>query len=147
MKFKQLLNNRLNLNQVNIETGRLVISNLQDSDYTAYFNIFGNPNIALYDDFQPITEADAIRNIEEIKTNYQTGNAEQEFAVALLPGDETIGILYMKQEESRILIGYHFNENYQGKGYAIEAVKSYIIWINHNSTKKIVALVDHKNLP
>ncbi len=134
------------LSKVQIPTERLLIRNLTTSDYTAYFKIFGNPNIALYDDFLPITEEDAVQNINDIIANYESNYHEQEFAVALVPENNTIGILYMRQEEARILIGYHFNENYQGKGYAIEAVKAFINWINDNYNVKIEALVDYQNL-
>lgn len=141
------MNNFMNLNKIHIETERLLIRNLLDSDQTAYYNIFGNPNIALYDDFSPITKEDAVQNINDIKANYVNGNHEQEFAVALLSQNNTIGVLYMRNETNRILIGYHFNEDYHGKGYAIEAVRAYINWISGNSSKKIEALVDHNNQP
>lgn len=141
------MNKLSDLKQVNIPTERLLIRNLTASDYTAYFKIFGNPNIALYDDFLPITEEDAVQNITDIIANYEANHHEQEFAVALVPENNTIGILYMCHEMARILIGYHFNENYQGKGYAIEAVKAFINWITDNYDQKIEALVDYQNLP
>jgi [ribosomal protein S5]-alanine N-acetyltransferase len=130
-----------------LKTSRLVVRNLTDSDHTAYFRIFGNPNIALYDDYAPITQEDAIRNIEEIMTNYGNGHAEQEFAVALSSSNITIGILYMKEEDNRMLVGYHFNEEFHGKGYAVEAVEAFITWMLSITFKSINALVDHNNKP
>ncbi len=130
-----------------IKTNRLIIRNLKKSDIQAYFNIFSNPNIALYDDFQPISIDEAVHNIDEITANYLESLKEQEFAVALDSTDETIGVLYLKEEENRTLVGYHFNENFQGKGYAFEAVKDFIRSISENTTKPIEALVDYKNLP
>lgn len=141
------MNKLPNLKKVHIPTERLLIRNLTVSDHSAYFKIFGNPNIALYDDFLPITEEDAVQNVTDIIANYAANHHEQEFAVALIPENNTIGILYMRHEMTRILIGYHFNENYQGKGYAIEAVKAFIAWIYDNYDKKIEALVDFQNLP
>lgn len=141
------MNKLPNLKEVHIPTERLLIRNITTSDRTAYFKIFGNPNIALYDDFLPITEDDAVQNITDIIANYEANHHEQEFAVALIPDNTAIGILYMRHEMARILIGYHFNESYQGKGYAIEAVKAFINWINDNYDAKIEALVDYQNLP
>ncbi len=141
------LNNYLKLNPFHIETKRLLIRNLTPSDHTAYFQIFGNPNIALYDDYIPISEEESVRNIDEIRTNYLNGNPEQEFAVALKQDNKTVGILYMNNESNHILVGYHFNENHQRKGYAIEAVEAFIEWIRNHFEKKIKALVDYQNLP
>ena len=135
------------MNQIHIITERLFIRNLTDDDKNAYFKIFGNPNIAKYDDFEPISAVDANNNIYEITNNYINGSKEHEYAVELMETKTTIGVLYMNEEETRTLIGYHFNEDYHGKGYAIEAVESFISWIKTNSDKKIEALVDYKNLP
>jgi RimJ/RimL family protein N-acetyltransferase len=101
----------------------------------------------MYDDFEPISAEDANRNIREIMENYTHDSNEHEYGVELMETKTTIGILYMKEEETRTLIGYHFNEDFHGKGYAIEAVQNYISWIKSNSEKKIEALVDYKNLP
>lgn len=141
------MNKLPDLKKVHIPTERLLIRNITTSDHTAYFMIFGNPNIALYDDFLPITEKDAVQNVTDIIANYEANYQEQEFAVALIPENTAIGILYMRHEMARILIGYHFNESYQGKGYAIEAVKAFINWISGNYDQKIEALVDYQNLP
>lgn len=132
---------------LNIATERLVIRNLTTSDHPAYFNIFGNPRIALYDDFTPITESEAIENIATIIGNYENNYPEQEFAVALPGQNVTIGILYMNQQPHRTLIGYHFNESFQGNGYAFEAVTAFISWIFRTSERPIEALVDKHNEP
>lgn len=137
----------MDLTHLIIKTERLVIRSLTASDHPAYFKIFGNPNIAQYDDFKPITENEAIENIAAILENYKTNHPEQEFAVALPAGDATIGILYRRKETHRTLIGYHFNELFQGKGYALEAVKAFISWISKTGGAPIQALVDIQNLP
>ena len=47
---------------------------------------------------------------------------------------------------SRVALGLFVDTQYQGKGYAIEAVKAFINWINDNYNVKIEALVDYQNL-
>lgn len=137
----------MHLQHLEIATERLVIRSLTASDHPAYFKIFGNPNIALYDDFTPIAASEAIENIATIIENYKSNHPEQEFAVALPAGNATIGILYMNREPHRTLIGYHFNELFQGNGYAVEAVSAFIKWILKTSKNPIEALVDMHNLP
>jgi RimJ/RimL family protein N-acetyltransferase len=137
----------MHLQHLKIETERLVIRSLTASDHPAYFKIFGNPNIALYDDFTPIAPSEAIENIATIIENYKSNHPEQEFAVALPAGNATIGILYMNREPHRTLIGYHFNELFQGNGYALEAVSAFIKWISETNKNPVEALVDRQNLP
>ncbi|MCL2791994.1 MAG: GNAT family N-acetyltransferase [Spirochaetaceae bacterium] len=129
----------------NIKTKRILIRKLIRSDAEDYFQIFGNPVIAKYDDFSPITRANADENITDIIEAYCTNNHEKEFGAELISEKKIIGVLYLKEEDTYFSIGYHFNEKYHGKGFAAEAVKAFIDHLEENHSKEIRAIVDPLN--
>ncbi|MCL2295071.1 MAG: GNAT family N-acetyltransferase [Spirochaetes bacterium] len=131
--------------QINIKTERLIIRNLIPNDAEDYFQIFGNPLIAKYDDFSPITREEADENISDIIKAYSSNSQEQEIGAELLEENKIVGVLYLKEENSYVLTGYHFNEKYHGKGLAAEAVKAFIDYLEKNQTKEIRAIVDPLN--
>ena len=131
---------------INIKTERVLIRNLTESDAEDYFQIFGNPVIAKYDDtFTTIKREEADGNISDIIKAYSSNKHEKEFGVELLAEKKIIGVLYRKEEDGYFLIGYHFNEDYHGKGFATEAVKAYIDYLENIFSKEIRAIVDPLN--
>ncbi|MCL2481682.1 MAG: GNAT family N-acetyltransferase [Spirochaetaceae bacterium] len=130
---------------INIKTERVLIRNLVKSDAEDYFQIFGNPVIAKYDDFSPITREEADENINDIIIAYCNNGHEKEFGVELQAENKIIGVLYLKEEDSYFSTGYHFNEEYHGKGFATEAVKAFIDYLEKNYSKEIRAIVDPLN--
>ena len=128
-------------------TERLVVRRYRLDDRQDYFEIFGNPNISKYDDFDPIDLPTATINIQEILDWYENGSPEQSFAVELPSVKKAIGCLYHKvKKNSDIYIGYHFNEDFHGKGYAAESVAAYAYWLLEQTTGNIMAISDQDNI-
>ena len=130
---------------INIKTKRVLIRKLVKKDAEDYFQIFGNPAIAKYDDFSPITREEADKDIDDIIKTDCRNSKEKEFAVELQAEKKIIGVLFLKIENSYISIGYHFNEKYHGKGLATEAVKAFIDYLEKKYSKEIRAIVDPLN--
>lgn len=129
-----------------LSTERLEIRRYRLDDRQDYFEIFSNPNIAKYDEFEPIDLPTATENIKEILEWYKTDFHEQSFAVELKTEKKGIGCMYHKIDESgNIYIGYHFNEKYHGKGYAQEAVLAYVYWLLDQTSGNILAVCDAEN--
>lgn len=131
-----------------INTERLKIRKFNLNDHTDYYEIFGNPVIAKFDDFEPITKEQAIVDVKCLIENYNNSNPEElEFAVELLVEKKVIGVMTIKFKEDGIYIGYHFNEKYHDKGFALEATQSFIPWLKKEYNKKIRAVTDPENVP
>lgn len=59
-----------------------------------------------------------------------------------------LGIHFLEEEIQQVELGYTLNKNYQGKGYATEALKSAINYLFIEQKKhRITASVDPGNLP
>ena len=127
-------------------TERLVVRKYRLDDRQDYFEIFGNPSISKYDDFDPIDLPTATVNIQEILNWYENGSPEQSYAVELPTIKKAIGCLYHKTKRNNdIYIGFHFNESFQGKGFASESVAAYVYWLLVQTSGNIMAITDPEN--
>ena len=111
---------------MNIITPRLIIRELQPEDAEDYHSIFGDADIARYDDYELSTLEEAERNISEYRENYDKNPIEIEYGVEFTEKAEVIGIINLTKEEDRIYIGFHFKKTFHGKGYAFEALEAVI---------------------
>lgn len=128
-------------------TKRLVIRRYSLDDRQDYFEIFGNPNISKYDEFDPIDLPTATINIQEILDWYENGSPEQSYAVELPTAKKAIGCLYHKANKNGdIFIGYHFNEAFHGNGYAAESVAAYTYWLLEQTSGNVMAISDPENI-
>lgn len=128
-----------------IKTHRLTIRRLDLSDCDDYFEIFGNPAIARYDDFDPITAAETRANIELIIDRYHRNDNDLEFGVELRDEKKVVGVLALLLEADAVYIGFHFNERYQGRGLASEAVAAFLPWLQKTYPLPVKAVTDPDN--
>jgi ribosomal-protein-alanine N-acetyltransferase len=126
-------------------TFRLSLRKFTPSDARDYFQIFSNPNICKFDDFEPISLDKARSDVGRIVADYGTDASENEYAVELKSRRKVIGVLCAKQEQGAIYVGYHFNEKFHGKGYALEAMTAFIFWLHKNTGREILAVTDTRN--
>lgn len=133
---------------MNLETERLLIRSIHREDRLDYFEIFGNPAIAQFDDF-PLTMdlEDAYNDMARIQQNYVTHSGDQEYAAVLKEEGKLIGVLAYHIEEAVAFVGYHFNESYHGQGFATEALRAFLPWLAATEQKEIHAAVDPQNQP
>lgn len=128
-----------------IKTARLTIRKLGYADCRDYYEIFGNPTIARYDDFDPISEGETRANIEQIIDHYRRNSPDLEFAVEWRDERKVVGVLALLIENDTVFIGFHFNEAYQGRGFATEAVTAFIPWLQKTYALPIKAVTDPQN--
>lgn len=131
-----------------IETERLLIRTLEMKDKEDFFKYRSMPQIYKYQTWRP----KQMEEIEEFIHKNETVHPNMpdawfQVAVCLIEGPliGDIGIHFM--EEGQMEIGYTISPEFQGSGYAIEAVKAvvnyaFLEWKKH----RITASVDPDNI-
>ncbi|WP_379138724.1 GNAT family N-acetyltransferase [Paenibacillus sp. sgz500958] len=138
------------MNQFNrIETDRLLIRTLEMKDREAFFNYRSMPEVYKYQSWRPV-------NINEVETFISAnmaivpnrGNSWLQLALCLKDGKliGDVGIHFMG-DDFQAEIGYTLSPEFQGKGYASEAVRAAIDYLFSGLCKhRITASVDPGNL-
>ncbi|HEY3487913.1 MAG TPA: GNAT family N-acetyltransferase [Gammaproteobacteria bacterium] len=126
-------------------TFRLHLRKFTLQDARDYFEIFSNPNICRFDDFDPINRDKARADVGKIVADYAAGAGENEYAVELKTRRKVIGVLFAKEADDAVYVGYHFNEKFHGKGYALEAMSAFIFWLHKHTGREILAVTDTRN--
>lgn len=126
-----------------METERLIIRGFTPDDWRDLFEYLSQEAVVKYEPYEVFTE-EAAKN-EAVKRSADPGFR----AVCLKPSGKLIGNVYLsKQDYDTWTLGYVFNSNYQGKGYATEAAK-YLI--NHvfsaQNARRITAMCNPLNEP
>lgn len=132
-----------------IITDRLLIRTLQMKDKEDFFQYRSMPEIYQYQSWRP----KHIKEIEEfiIKNNAVCLNSQNtwlQLAVCLKEGQMIgdIGIHFL-EDDYQIEIGYTLSPEYQGNGYALEAVKAVMNFAFTDLKKhRIIASVDPDNI-
>lgn len=125
-----------------IITPRLIIRKLRLEDAEDYHSIFGDSEIAKYDDYELTTLDEAKDIIREYIEIYDIKPIEIEYGVELTERAEVIGIINLNREANRLYIGFHFKTSFHGKGYAYEALEATIRHLN----VQVFAKVDPENV-
>lgn len=117
-----------------IKTDRLYIGNLQPDDWMdmkKIFTDFTSSKYSIYDWPLP-TEDSKVKEVTE-----QFVNSGLFFTVHLLDSDEMIGYVCFHVSEGKYDLGYCFHSLYHSKGYAFEAAKALILYLNKECNVKI----------
>ncbi|MBI1389714.1 MAG: GNAT family N-acetyltransferase [bacterium] len=128
-------------------TDRFCIRNIVQRDWNDYFEIFGNPIVCQYDDFEPTRFEDAKSEIARILQAYVEKRPEQEFALELKSEKKMVGVLSYRLSGGLLYVGYHINVNYHGRGFATEAMTEFIQYLSNVFSEPIAAVVDSENAP
>ncbi len=136
---------------IEIESARLRLRHFQDSDLTLFIGYRNDPLVAKYQSWEGISELEARTFIQQQK-EVQPGVPGQGFQVAIelkatgiLIGDcfFTINALDHRQAE----IGFTLSHEYQGCGYATEAVSCFLNYAFHTfDLHRIIAITDCENI-
>lgn len=107
-----------------METERLIIRRFLPEDWKDLYEYLSIPEVVFYEPYEVYTEEDCKKTALK---RYEAKEESSFFAVCLKENNKMIGNLYFSQEEPvefmTFEIGYVFNPNYYGKGYATEACK------------------------
>ena len=122
------------------ETERLILRRYKKEDIQDLFEYLSDPEVVEYEPYKPLTLEEAAENLE-----WRIGTEEM-IAVELKSSHKMIGNVYMGRREFEALeIGYVFNRNYWGNGYAAESCKALIQQAFSNGVHRIYAECDPNN--
>ena len=122
------------------ETERLVLRRYKKEDLQDLFEYLSDKEVVEYEPYKPLTLNETKENLEwRIET-------DEMIAVELKNSHKMIGNVYMgKREFEAMEIGYVFNRNYWGNGYAVESCKALIQRAFTNGIHRIYAECDPRN--
>ncbi len=137
------------MKNINIQTKRLNIKNINIAHADVMFSYRSNPLVYQYQSFRP----KSLREVEEFINTYTKlfnieGNWFQVgiFLDSNLIGD--IGIHFVGPNNSQCEIGYTISPEYQNQGYGSEAVYAVVDYLFCDMKKhRIIASVDPRNTP
>jgi RimJ/RimL family protein N-acetyltransferase len=135
---------------VTLETARLILRHFTDADLVPFMAYRNDPDVARYQGWEGISEAEAHAFIEEQKL-VQPGMPGQWFQIAIalketgmLAGDCALKI--NEHEERQAEIGYTLARAYQGKGIAAEAVSRVLDYAFRTlELHRVIAITDCEN--
>lgn len=124
-----------------IETERLVIRRFKSNDWKDFYEYFSNEEVLKFEPYKPFSE-------EETKKEAIRRTTDPAFwAVCLKENNKLIGNLYFAERNFDTWeLGYVFNLNYWGNGYAIESCKALMNYaFKELKVRRIIAKCDPKN--
>ncbi|MGG7057353.1 GNAT family N-acetyltransferase [Clostridium tertium] len=115
-----------------INSDRLIIRSWKFEDYKDMYEINSDEKVNLNAGCHIVDDIEVIKS----KMNSFISN-NQSYAIVLKEEDKVIGTIgydnvfldEFDNELNQVYIGYRFNSNYWGKGYATEAAKSFISYL------------------
>lgn len=136
--------------KVSLSTERLVLKCLTLPDTKAMFKYRSNPEIYKFQNWKPHT----IQEVEDficanLSKEINTPDNWYQFGIFIKESNKLIGDLgvhFIDADNVEVEIGYTLSKEYQGLGYASEAVTGVITYLFHNLNKhRIIASVDPEN--
>jgi RimJ/RimL family protein N-acetyltransferase len=123
------------------ETSRLVIRRFRPDDWPDLHEYLSDPAVVRYEPYPVYTEAESQREAAS------RAGSEAFWAVCLKEDGKLIGNLYFaRQAFDTWELGYVFNRQYQGKGYAIEAARKLVDYaFREGGARRIIAMCDPRN--
>jgi RimJ/RimL family protein N-acetyltransferase len=129
---------------------RLVLRRFAEADLPALIAYRRDPEVARYQSWSELTELSAHAFLNELEQSEPGTRGEwYQFAVALKSTDELIGdcALHVRADDTQQAeIGYTFARQFQGQGYASEAVNTLLRYLFDTlRIHRIIAHVDCRN--
>jgi [ribosomal protein S5]-alanine N-acetyltransferase len=137
-----------------IETERLFIRELNESDKQDLFEMDSDPSVHFYLENNPVKSMDEIETvIEMISTQYRK-NGIGRWAIVHKAGAECIGWCGLKYHTERLNnhinfyeLGYRFKKKHWDKGYATESSSAILEYaFKHIEMHSVFAITDPKNM-
>ena len=122
------------------ETERLILRRYRKEDLQDLFEYLSDGEVVEYEPYRPMTLDEAKEALE-----WRIGTDEM-IAVELKGSHKMIGNVYLgKREFDTLEIGYVFNRDHWGRGYAAESCKAMIRRAFSNGIHRIYAECDPRN--
>lgn len=129
---------------ISLETKRLKLRKFASDDWKDLYEYLSNEEVVRYEPYSTFSEEDC-RN-EALKRSQQ----DYFWAVCLKENNKLIGNIYFKQQDPKEFmtweLGYVFNPQYYGQGYATESCREVIDYaIQNHKARRIVAMCNPEN--
>jgi len=124
-----------------ILTDRLILRNFMESDAQCLFEYLSNPRVNCF-------ASEKLESIEKaVIEAKERSKREDSIAVCLKETDTVIGDMFWEKEDpDTYSVGWNYNINFQGKGYAAEAAKALLAYLfNEKEARRIYAYVEDDN--
>lgn len=136
---------------MNLETKRLVLRNLQESDLDDFHHYRSNAKICKFQSCDVFTIKESKKFInEQSQTIFGTAGEWKQVGIELKENKKLIGDLALKPDKSEprtVEIGVTLAPEYQKKGFAAEAfTKVFEHLFNETKTHRITAILDVDNI-
>lgn len=127
---------------IRLETERLVLRNYKPEDFNDVFAYFSHPEVAEYEDFHPMTEAEVRELIDDWK------NKDNRLVAQLKECGTVIGSVgYFIDDDGDYSIDFDFNPAYGKHGYATEAARAVLNHLfNTLNAEKVYGDCDIRNV-
>jgi len=132
-----------------ISTDRLLIRKLDTTYKNAFFEYRSLPEVYEYQNFKPLDTKEADEFIRSIAEYPDIPNTWFQLAVCIKNNNKLIGDIgiHFLEDDDQIEIGYTIAPDFQGQGYAIEALRVVINYLFTDLRKhRIIASVDPDNI-
>lgn len=124
-----------------VETKRLILRRYKKSDLKDLYEYLSDSDVVKYEPYKPMTMSEVENNL-----NWRISTDEM-IAVELKSNNKMIGNVYLgKRNFESLEMGYVFNKDYWGKGYAKESCMKLIELAFSNGIHRIFAECDPQNL-
>lgn len=124
-----------------IETNRLILRNFSKMDAEGMLEYLSNPRVNCF-------LSEQISTLEEAIDNANKKSQDDSFiAVCQKDSGDLIGeLFYMKEEPDTYSVGWNFNHQYEGKGYASESAKAFLQYLfEQKEARRVFAYVEEDN--
>lgn len=135
---------------MNLETERLILRNLRESDFDDFHSYRSNAEICKFQSFEAFTVEESRAFIESMKdAKFGTPGEWVQIGMEWKENKKLIGDLALKPEanEPRVVeIGVTLNLQYRKKGFAVEAFKKIFEYLfTETETHRIFGILDVEN--
>lgn len=123
-------------------TDRLVLRSFSERDAEGLFRYLSRKQVNCFASDRIETMDQAMKVVEERQ------RTDKFIAVCLKETDELIGDLFLQKDEpDTYSVGWNFNADYQGKGYALESAKALLDYLfKDRGARRIYAYVEEDNI-
>ena len=134
-----------------IRTKRLILRDLEEADWEAVHSYASDPEVVRYMAWGPNTEEET-KNFIQRAIAYQTEQPRKNYTLAIVIRSEDIligccGIHVSNPDNRGGWIGYSFNRNFWGQGYATETAKALLKFgFSQLNLHRIFATCDPANI-
>lgn len=136
---------------MNLETRRLILRNLRESDLDDFHVYHSDPEICKFQSYDAFTTEESGKFIEEqSQAEFGTPGEWVQTGIVWKENNRLVGDFALKpdREEPRTVeIGVTLNSEYQGKGFAIEAFERVFEYLfTETETHRIIGILDTENI-